>query len=147
MASFPHAYTVSSAGGPSGVLPVESNGLPALETTAPPEFGGPEGYWSPETMLTGAVASCLILTFRALAAPRRLAWSNLDVSCTGEVDKTREGLKFTRFRIDAALTIDAGADEAQARALLESAKKHCLVTASLNAETSLNATITKSGGS
>ena len=98
-------------------------------------------------MLTGAVAGCLILTFRALAAPRGLAWSNLEVSCTGEVDKTREGLRFTRFRIDAALTIDAAADEAQARALLDSAKKYCLVTASLSAESELNATITKKGGS
>lgn len=147
MASFPHTYTVTSSGGPDGALPVGSNGLPALEVTAPPEFGGPEGYWSPETMLTGAVAGCLILTFRALAAPRGLAWSNLEVSCTGEVDKTREGLRFTRFRIDAALTIDAAADEAQARALLDSAKKYCLVTASLSAESELNATITKKGGS
>lgn len=143
MASFPHAYTVSTSGGPDGVLPLGSDGLPALEATAPPEFGGPVGYWSPETMLTGAVATCLILTFRALAGPRKLAWSNLEVSCTGEVDKTREGLRFTRFRIDAALTIDGSADEAQARALLDGAKKHCLVTASLIAETELRAEIKK----
>jgi len=143
MASFPHAYSVTAAGGPDGVLPVKSQGLPTLETTAPPEFGGPAGYWSPETLLTAAVANCLILTFRALAAPRKLAWSNLDVSCTGEVNKTREGLKFTKFRLDAVLSIGADADESQARALLESAKKHCLVTASLNAETELGVEIKK----
>src|SRR5690606_29356977 len=143
MASFPHAYSVTAAGGPDGVLPVKSQGLPTLETTAPPEFGGPAGYWSPETLLTGAVANCLILTFRALAAPRKLPWSKLDVSASGEVNKTREGLKFTAFRIDAVLTIGADEDEAQARALLDSAKKHCLVTASLNAETELRAEIRK----
>lgn len=143
MATFPHVYKVRSSGGPDGVLPVESDGLPTLETTAPPEFGGPEGYWSPETLLTGAVANCLILTFRALAAPRNFQWSKLDVSCTGEVNKTREGLKFTKFRLDAVLSIGADADESQARALLESAKKHCLVTASLNAETELGVEIKK----
>jgi len=143
MATFPHVYKVRSSGGPEGTLPVESDGLPTLETTAPPEFGGPGGYWSPETLLTGAVANCLILTFRALAAPRKLPWSKLDVSCTGEVNKTREGLKFTGFRLDAVLTIAADADEAQARALLDSAKKYCLITASLNAETELRAEIRK----
>jgi len=143
MAVFPHTYTVTSTGGPDGVVPTESKGLPTLDTTPPPEFGGPEGYWSPETMLTGAVASCLILTFRALARTRKLDWSSLKVSCVGELDKTRDGLKFTKFVIDAVLTIGPDADEPTARSVLDSAKKHCLVTASLTAETELRATIEK----
>jgi len=138
-----HEYKVSSAGGPEGVLPVESPGLPTLQTTAPPEFGGPEGYWSPETLLTGAVANCLILTFRALARTQKLEWSNLAVNCTGTVEKTREGLKFTRFDLDAALTIGGDADESKARQVLENAKKYCLVTASLNCETHMNAEVKK----
>jgi uncharacterized OsmC-like protein len=144
MASFPHQYEVSTAGGPDGTLPVESKGLPTIETSAPPEFGGPEGYWSPETMLTGAVANCLILTFRALARARKLEWSSLRVDCTGVVDKTREGLRFTRFKIDAVLTVGRDIDENQARDVLENAKKHCLVTASLSSETEMSAEILKS---
>ena len=144
MASFPHEYKVSTAGGPEGVLPLDSPGLTALETNAPAEFGGPGGYWSPETMLTGAVANCLILTFRALARGQKLEWSNLEVNCAGSVDKTRDGLKFTKFDLDAVLTIGAGADEAKARQVLENAEKYCLVTASLAAETHLNAEIRKS---
>jgi organic hydroperoxide reductase OsmC/OhrA len=143
MASFPHEYKVSSAGGPDGVLAVESKGLPALENHAPPEFGGPEGYWSPETLLTGAVASCLILTFRALARTQKLEWSNLEVSCNGEVDKTREGLKFTKFTLNAVLTVSGDADENRAREILENAEKYCLVTASLSSETQMSAEIKK----
>jgi organic hydroperoxide reductase OsmC/OhrA len=125
------------------VLPVQSPGLPMLETNAPADFGGPGGYWSPETMLTGAVANCLILTFRALARGQKLEWSNLEVSCTGTVDKTSDGLKFTKFNLDVVLTISAGVDEAKARQVLENAEKHCLVTASLAAETHMNAEISK----
>lgn len=143
MASYPHTYHASSAGGPDGMLPVESKGLPTLQTTAPPEFGGPEGYWSPETLLTGAVANCLILTFRSLARSKKLDWSDLKVNCAGDLDKTPEGLKFTKFRLDAVLSIAADGDEAAARQLLESAKKYCLVTASLTAETELRAEIEK----
>jgi uncharacterized OsmC-like protein len=143
MASFPHEYRISTSGGPEGVLPVESPGLPTLKTHAPAEFGGPGDYWSPETMLTGAVANCLILTFRALARGQGLEWSNLEVNCTGTVDRTRDGLKFTKFDIDAVLMIGATADEAKARQVLESAKKHCLVTASLAAETHMKAKVSK----
>ncbi len=143
MASFPHEYKVSAKGGPDGELPVESEGLPTLQTNAPPAFGGPEGHWSPETMLTGAVANCLILTFRALAKQGKLDWTNLDVDCTGEVDKTSSGLKFTKFKLKAVLTIAADADEDKARQGLEAAKKHCLVTASLDAETELEAEVNK----
>jgi organic hydroperoxide reductase OsmC/OhrA len=143
MASLPHEYKISTTGGPEGVLPVESPGLPTLETNAPADFGGPGGYWSPETMLTGAVANCLILTFRALARSQKLAWSNLEVNCTGTVDKTRDGLRFTKFDLDAVLTIGGDVDEVKARQVLENAKKHCLVTASLAAETHMNAEVTK----
>ncbi len=143
MASFPHEYKISTAGGPEGVLPVESPGLPTLETNAPVDFGGPAGYWSPETMLTGAVGNCLILTFRALARAQKIEWSNLEVNCTGTVDKTSDGLKFTKFDVDAVLTIGGGTDEAKARQVLENAKKYCLVTASLAAETHMSAEISK----
>lgn len=143
MASFPHEYKVTTSGGPEGALPVKSEGLPTLETNAPPAFGGPEGYWSPETMLTGAVANCLILTFRALAASAKLEWTNLDVDCAGEVDKSAGGLKFTKFTIKAVLTVSGDTDEDKARKTLESAKKYCLVTASLDAETELDAEVKK----
>ncbi len=143
MASFPHEYKVSTGGGPAGVLPVKSEGLPTLETNAPPAFGGPEGYWSPETMVTGAVANCLILTFRALAASAKLEWTNLDVDCAGEVDKSADGLKFTKFTLKAELTIAGDTDEDKARKTLESAKKYCLITASLDAETELDTEVKK----
>jgi uncharacterized OsmC-like protein len=143
MASFPHQYVVSAAGGPEGALSVESKGLSTLQTTAPPEFGGPEGHWSPETMLTGAVANCLILTFRALSRAGKLEWSHLTVDCSGEVDKTREGLRFTKFRINAILSITGDTPEDKARQVLNSAKKHCLVTASLISETEMTAEIRK----
>lgn len=144
MPSFPHEYKVSSAGGPDGALAVKSKGLPVLVNHAPPEFGGPEGHWSPETLLTGAVASCLILTFRSLARSQKLEWSNLEVDCNGEVDKTREGLKFTKFSIKAVLTVSGDADESKAHEVLENAKKYCLVTASLTSETQMSTEIRKS---
>lgn len=143
MASFPHEYKISVKGGPDGNLPVKSEGLPDLETNAPAEFGGPGDVWSPETMLTGAVANCLILTFRALARAAKVEWSDLDVDCVGEVNKGAGGISFTKFTIKAKLTITGDTDEDKAKQTLENSKKHCLVTASLNSETEMEAEVVK----
>ena len=57
MHRYPHLYVVAASGRPSGVVPVTEAGEPELATAAPPQFDGPEGYWSPETLLTTSVAN------------------------------------------------------------------------------------------
>lgn len=143
MAEFPHSYRVSAAGGPSNSIPTRSADLPTLETGAPPEFGGEPGFWSPETMLTGAVANCYILTFRAISRKAGLGWESLDVAVEGILDKTPDGLKFTGFKLDVRLQLqDPDADRDKAEELLQKAEKHCLVTASLSASVELATEIT-----
>lgn len=142
MTEFPHSYAVSASGGPKGTIPTGTPGVPSLDTNAPPEFGGPEGYWSPETMLSASVANCFILTFRAISRKADLDWSSLEVDVDGILDKTPEGLRFTEFRIRAALTTASADDADSAGKLLDKAKQHCLVTASLNARITLEPTVT-----
>ena len=40
----------------------------AIHFTAPPQFGGLEGRWTPEDLLIAALASCFTTTFHAIAA-------------------------------------------------------------------------------
>ena len=35
-------------------------GKSPIDISTPPEFGGPEGFWTPEDLLTSAVVSCLM---------------------------------------------------------------------------------------
>lgn len=140
MQDLPHQYSARASGGPDGEIPVKTPGVPPLTTTAPPEFDGPEGYWSPESMLTATVANCFILTFRAIARKAGFGWSELDVSVEGLLEKTPEGLAFTRFYIKVTLVSDEP-DTANAEQLLHKAEKHCLVTASLKAKVELSAKI------
>ena len=39
----------------------------AIHFSAPPEFGGLDGRWTPEDLLLAALASCFTTTFRAIA--------------------------------------------------------------------------------
>lgn len=134
MQGFPHHYLVSASGGTEGNVVVSGEGLPDLDTQGPPQFGGPEGIWSPETMLTGAVANCFILSFRAIARASKFEWTALQVNVDGILDRPERATYFTGFNILAVLDVADGANVQMAERLLEKAEKICLVTASMKSE-------------
>ena len=69
--------------------------LPNLQVDAPPEFKG-EGTWTPEHLFVGAVNSCFMTTFLAIAENSKLDFVSFKADAKG---KTREG-GWTRFHYD-----------------------------------------------
>ncbi|MFZ8886373.1 MAG: OsmC family protein [Steroidobacteraceae bacterium] len=134
MHPFPHHYAVSIAAAPEGAVQIRGETLPEIHSTAPPEFGGPPGHWSPETLLTAAVVDCLVLGFRAVARASKLDWTSLEASTRGTLERVDGVTRFTRFDSSARLVVPAGTDPARARLLLEKAEKVCLILNSLSAE-------------
>jgi organic hydroperoxide reductase OsmC/OhrA len=134
---FPHRYTVTSQAGPEGEIALESPGLPALATTTPPEFDGPGGFWSPETLMVAAVIDCFVLTFRGIARVSRMPWTRISVECVGTLERPDQVTQFTRFDLRARVVLPPDVPEDQARRLLTKAETTCLVTRSLKAHTEL----------
>ena len=116
--------------------------LPALDTAPPPQFDGPGGLWSPETLLCAAVANCLILTFRAIARASKFDWLELNCRTEALLERVQGGARFTRYTSYATLKLPAGADAAKARLLLEKSEHSCLVANSLNGERLLHVEVT-----
>jgi len=141
MHPFPHRYVVSSTAWPRGDIVIESDGLPSLATTTPPEFDGPGGRWSPETLLVAAVADCYLLTFRGIAKASALAWTSISVEVVGTLERPDRVSQFTRFDIRARVALSHLASEEQARRILARAEETCLITRSLNGETHLDVEI------
>ena len=141
MQGFPHHYLVSATGGEAGNVVVSGEGLPDLDTQGPPQFGGPEGIWSPETMFAGSVANCFILSFRAIARASKFDWTSLRVDVDGVLDRPERATYFTAFNIHAVLDVPEGAKVEMAERLLEKAEKICLITASLKSEVVLTTEI------
>ena len=141
MQGLPHHYLVSATGGTAGNVVVSGEGLPDLDTQGPPQFGGPEGVWSPETMLVGAVANCFILSFRAIARASKFEWNALSVDVDGILDRPERATYFTGFNIHAMLVVPDDAKVEMAERLLEKAEKICLITASLKSEVVLTTEI------
>jgi len=112
-----------------------------METEAPPQFDGPGGKWSPETLLCASVADCFILTFRALARAAKLEWLHLECRVEGVLERRERLLQFTRYTTFATLTAPTGTDAVKARELLERAEHSCLIANSLRGTRALDARV------
>ena len=141
MQGFPHHYVVSARGGNEGNVVVGGSGLPDIDIQSPPAFGGPEGIWSPETLLSASVANCFVLSFRAIARASKFDWNTLECEVDGVLDRPERVTFFTAFNIHVVLHVPADARVELAQRLLEKAEKICLITASLKSETTLTTDI------
>jgi organic hydroperoxide reductase OsmC/OhrA len=137
MHPFPHRYVVSSTATPEPNIVLTSDGIPPLTTVTPPEFDGPGGLWSPETLLVAAVADCFVLTFRGIARSSKMPWLSVSVTCTGTLERPDRVTQFTRFDIRASVVLPPDVSEEQARRILTRAEETCLITRSLKGETHL----------
>jgi organic hydroperoxide reductase OsmC/OhrA len=141
MHPYPHHYQVAARAEPAGDVSISAKDLPALASNAPIEFDGPGGRWSPEALLTAAVADCFVLTFRAIARASKLNWSGLEVETEGTLERVEGVSRFTNFEVTARLRVPPGTDSARAQKLLEKAEATCLITNSLSAKRHLNASV------
>jgi organic hydroperoxide reductase OsmC/OhrA len=133
MHPFPHHYKVRLAATPEGELSLAGEGLPEIRSLPPPEFGGPGGYWSPETLLIAAVGDCVLLTFRAIARASRFEWREASADVEGILERFEGNSRFTQVHTRVRLVVPPGTDAARARMLMEKAEKGCLISNSLTA--------------
>jgi organic hydroperoxide reductase OsmC/OhrA len=111
----------------------KSDGAPnALHFTAPPQFGGLEGRWTPEDLLLAAIASCYTSTFRVVADYSVFQYSDLQVEVEGTVHKVNSGYSFNAVVTRPSLSILREEDSSRALQLLEKTQELCLVTRSLS---------------
>lgn len=141
MHTFPHRYSVNALAAPAGVVTIRGAELEDIQSTAPVEFDGPPGNWSPETLFVASIADCFVLSFRAIARASKLEWIEIDCAADGTLEKTADGLAFTRIDLQVVLRVPAGGDAERAQRLLEKAEKACLVSNSIKPGVHLSASV------
>jgi organic hydroperoxide reductase OsmC/OhrA len=141
MHPYPHLYTVQASAQPEGDAPVTSSGLPTLTTAPPAEFGGPGDRWSPETLFCAAVASCFLLSFRAVARASKFDWLELECRVDGTLQRVEKTTRFTEVLTVATLRVPAGGNRDKAIKLMEKAENVCLISNSLVCERRLEITV------
>ena len=113
---------------------VSARDNPDLTVATPPEFGGPEGMWSPEELFVASVGSCLLSTFLYFAYRFELAFESYSSTSTGTMEKTSQGFRFTGIDVVIAVTVsdDKATKKAFSLRLKEKMEKYCPVSASLD---------------
>jgi len=108
---------------------------PAIEAkirfSAPPEFKGEPGYWTPEHFLIAAVACCFVVTFYALADRARMEFGKLDLSVEGTLSMFEGRLCFREIVLQPTLTVLQRQDFDRAYGLLERTEYGCLIARTL----------------
>ncbi|NPE09256.1 MAG: OsmC family protein [Asgard group archaeon] len=115
-----------------------------IKVTTPPEFPkGRPGIHSPEDLFVGAVASCKLTTFCAMAEKLDIGLKSLKIDAIGYLGKAEDrGLMFKKVDVHLEIGINDEEDLKSAEKCVDLTEKYCLVTNSIKAETNLTYNIT-----
>ena len=127
-----HEYRIKAfgAGGRNGVVHAEGV-LSNISFSAPPEFMGEPGHWTPEHFLVAAVASCFVSTFSGIAEKSRLEFASFNLDAEGLLDNADGIWRFTGIKLQPVVTVLKEEDRDRAIRLLEKAGASCLIARSL----------------
>ncbi len=114
---------------------------PAIEVATPPEFGGPENIWTPEDLLTSAVATCIMTSALFFFERAKIQLRSYKSKATATMEKTPAGLAITRIAIATSIELEDLEQEAAARKAMEQAEKSCPLSISLTCPVELAITV------
>ena len=116
-------------------------GKPDIQVATPPEFKGHEGIWSPEDLFLASANVCVMTTFLAVAERAGLAFTSYESVAEGRLELVDGKFQFTAITLKPTIMLPANADAAKAKELIEKAEVNCLISNSMKAKVSLEATI------
>ncbi len=112
-------------------------GKPAIEVATPPEFGGPENIWTPEDLLTSAVATCIMTSALFFIGRAKIQMRSYKSNAVGTMEKTAAGLEITRIEVTVSIELEDPAQEEAVRKAMEQAEKTCPLSNSLKCPVAL----------
>lgn len=136
MPDYRYSTTAVWTQGRKGAVSAEGIAEP-MQFSAPPEFMGEAGTWTPEHFFAAAIASCFVTTFKAVAEFSKFEFLSLQVEVEAILEKEQGGFSFTKVVVQPLLEIAAGSDQERAVRLLEKAERACLISRSVKSQIEL----------
>lgn len=137
---FPHNYSAAVSKLDNALAGLDDGSASRILAGAPVQFGGQKGYWSPETLLLASIGLCFLTTLESFAAKDKLEISAFVASARGTLDKTKAGLVFTKIELQVEAKTKSS-DIENLKALIEKAKKYCIISNALKTEVLVSATV------
>ena len=111
---------------------LSSLGFPDIEVVTPPEFiKGEKNKWTPEHLLAGAVSSCLMTTFLAIAEVFQLNIIDYKCHCFIKLEKKQGKLEASEILLRPTIKLVSDQDLPKAIQLIEKADQSCPIKNSL----------------
>jgi organic hydroperoxide reductase OsmC/OhrA len=107
------------------------SGISEAEIGPPPEYGGNPSSLNPEEMLVASVNACIMLVFSHFAEKYKVEIVSYRSDANGEVEKTKNGLRFTNVEVRAKVSLGSPESAAKIEEIAQLAEKYCLVSGSL----------------
>jgi organic hydroperoxide reductase OsmC/OhrA len=139
-----HDYEVElvNTGPKTGVLGSSADGLGEVGVASPPEFGGPEGVWTPEHLFVASLSACLMTTFRAIADASGLEIVEYTDRASGHLQRGDDRrYSFDKVTLRPHVVIDDAAKAERVERLLHKAEEACLVSRSVSSEVLLEPSV------
>lgn len=107
------------------------SGINELEVGPPQEYGGDPNTLNPEEMLVASVNSCIMLVFYHFANKYEVEITSYNSDAEGEVEKTKNGLRFTNVQVKAKIGLANLNQVEKIEEIAKLADQYCLVSGSL----------------
>lgn len=114
-----------------------SSGKPAVEVATPPEFGGPENIWTPEDLLTSAVATCVMTSALFFIDRAKIQLRAYKSNAVATMEKGPTGLTITGIKVEVRVELKDPSQAEAARKAVEQAEKTCPISNSLKCPVAL----------
>ena len=124
--------TVKWDGGKRATLSSKNN--PQIKISTPPEFKGPEGYWSPEELFLASINSCIMTTFLYFVEKFSAYFLTYESSIEGEINFKGGKLLFKAITVRPDIQVPDKTQKQKIAKVMEKSEKYCLISSSVDTE-------------
>lgn len=115
-------------------LEVSFEGGPTISMSSAPGYKGDPSRLNPEQLLVAALSACQALTYLFLAARSGVRVVAYADEAEGRLALVEGRIRMSAITLRPAVTLDAGADEAKARQLVDKAHEQCFISNSITSK-------------
>jgi len=110
----------------------QMSGITNAEVGPPECYGGSPDALNPEELFVASINSCIMLVFYHFADKYKVGISSYSTEAAGTVEKTKNGLRFTAVKVNAAVILDDANQAEKIEEIAQLAEKYCLVSGSVS---------------
>ncbi|MBD3264501.1 MAG: OsmC family peroxiredoxin [Candidatus Omnitrophica bacterium] len=127
-------YTNSLEWGGKKKGKLTSPGKPDIEVSAPPEFSGHPGVWSPEDLFVASVNSCIMTTFLFFAQRQEIVLFSYESRAEGILERVEKGYIFSRINIEPVIYIGGENQTGEIKEIIKRSEENCLISNSIKSK-------------